>query len=62
MQALAKLLEANSDPSDTRYDILTADEVTEIVEWQNAQTALECMRETYRRRHPERAGLYEGAQ
>lgn len=50
MQALAKLLEANSDPSDTRYNILTADEVTEIVEWQNAQHAIACMCETYQRR------------
>lgn len=51
MQALAQLLADNSDPSNTRYDILTSAEIAEIVEWQNAQVAIDCMRETYRRRH-----------
>lgn len=55
MQALTKLLADNADPSNTRYDILTAEEVSEIVEWGNAQHAIACMQETYRRRkeaHP----------
>lgn len=50
MQALQKLMADNTDPSNTRYDILTAEEVCEIVEWGNAQHAIACMQETYRRR------------
>ena len=62
MQALAKLLSANADPSDTLYRVL-GDEAAaaltkELLDWQNAQVALDCMRETYARRHAECKGVH----
>lgn len=54
MQALAKLLKANSDPSDTLHkvlgDELAAELTKELLDWQNVQHSLACMQETYRRR------------
>lgn len=49
MQALQKLMEDNADPSNTRYNMLTFEEISEIVDWQNVQHSLACMQETYRR-------------
>lgn len=52
MQALTALLKANSDPSDTLYGVLgdeTAAELTkELLDWQNTQHAIACMREPHR--------------
>lgn len=52
MNALHQLLANNADPSDTRHDMLTADEVNAIVEALNADYWIGKMRETYGRSRP----------
>lgn len=52
MQALARLLQANSDPSDTRYNILNEAEVDEIEESIECEVLIDRMQQTYERKHP----------
>ncbi len=47
MHTLAKLLEDSADPSNTRFDILTAAEICAIVEALNCEIVIDRMRETY---------------
>ncbi len=51
-KALTRLLNDNADESNTRHDMLTADEVEAIAKAQNVLYWAGRMRETYERRHP----------